>query len=389
MKEEILSIAKSIENELITIRRHIHANPELSEQEFNTAEFVSKTLTKWGIQHKTNVGGTGIVAEIKAENAISTVVLRADMDALPIQELNDIEYSSKVSGVMHACGHDVHITCLLGAVFILNKLKNNLKKNIKFIFQPSEEKFPGGATAMIKAGVLENPVPEAIYGLHVMPELEVGKVGFVSGKAMASTDEIYLTVKGKTGHGAIPNMSIDPIVIASHIIVALQQVVSRRANPLIPTVLSFGRFIAEGRTNIIPQEVKIDGTIRTFDEDWRKQAHQIITDIAVNTAKGMGGECEVFIDKGYPYLVNDKNLTENSKEKAIELFGKDNVVDILPRMTAEDFAFYSHLVPACFFRLGVKNPEWKEIRNLHTPTFDADENAIIKGAAMMAFLALK
>ncbi|MGB4654512.1 MAG: M20 family metallopeptidase [Bacteroidales bacterium] len=388
--DEIKSLSEKIETELIGYRRHLHKHPELSKQEVETANFISSVLSKWKIEHRCNIGGYGIVGEIKGVNPESkTVALRADMDALPINEKNDVDYVSVNSGVMHACGHDVHMTCLLGAIFILDNFKDRFTGTVRFIFQPSEESFPGGAKAMIEEGVLTNPTPKFIIGEHVLPELEVGKVGFVSGKAMASTDEIYLTVKGKGGHGALPNLSTDTVLTASHIVVALQQIVSRCAPPTIPTVLSFGRFIAEGRTNVLPDIVKIDGTLRTFDEKWRAEALEKITHIAKHTAVAMGAECEVFIDEGYPYVLNDKEVTQNLKKAAVSYFGKSNVVDLEPRMTAEDFAFYSHVVPACFYRLGVKNPDWKEIRNVHSPVFDIDERAIANGAGFMAYATMQ
>lgn len=389
LKEKIRQLASIYSGEMIAIRRHLHIYPELSEQEKNTAAFICEKITEWGINFTPNIGGHGIVAEIKGKNPASrTIALRADMDALPITEANDVSYKSCHAGVMHACGHDVHMACLLGAVRILDKLKEEFEGTIRLIFQPSEEKFPGGALAMIKDGVLENPRPEKIFGQHVLPELEAGKVGFKAGRYMASTDEIYLTVKGRGGHAATPELNTDTVLIASHIVVALQQVVSRSAPPGIPTVLSFGKFIANGRTNIIPGEVKIDGTFRTFDEKWRSRAHEKITSLAQGLAQSMGGECEVFIDKGYPFLVNDDKLTARSKLLAAEFLGEDNVVDLEQRMTAEDFAYYSHIIPACFYRLGVKNPEWQEIRNLHTATFDADERSIETGMGLMAWLSM-
>jgi amidohydrolase len=389
LKEKIRQQAAQFGWEMIGIRRHLHANPELSEKEVRTADYICARLDEWGIAYRNNVGGNGIVAEISGKNPGSNLLaLRADMDALPIIEQNEADYISLIQGVMHACGHDVHMTCLLGAARILNELKDEFTGTVRLIFQPSEEKFPGGARAMIAEGVLENPRPSTIFGQHVMPTLEAGKVGFRGGNYMASTDEVYLTVKGKGGHAATPEMNIDPVLIASHIVVALQQVVSRSAPPGIPTVLSFGRFIAEGRTNIIPDEVKMDGTFRTFSEEWRAKAHQKITDIAQGVAESMGGECHVFIDKGYPFLVNDEKLTFKTKQLAIEYLGEENVVDLDQRMTAEDFAYYSHIIPACFYRLGVKNPDWKEVRNLHTSTFDADESSIEIGMGLMAWIAV-
>lgn len=389
VKEEIKALAKQYADSIVQIRRHFHSHPELSREEAETAAYISSLLTEWGIAHERNIGGHGIVAEIKGQDPDSrTFALRADMDALPILEQNDCSYASTRQGVMHACGHDVHMACLLGAVRILNDLRGSVRGTLRLIFQPSEERFPGGAKAMIEQGVLENPKPSGIIGQHVLPTLEAGKVGFKAGNYMASTDEVYLTVKGRGGHAATPELNIDPVLIASHIVVALQQLVSRMAPPGIPTVLSFGRFIAEGRTNIIPNEVKIDGTFRTFSEEWRAKAHQKIAAIAKGMAESMGGDCEVFIDKGYPFLVNDAGLTMKAKDLAVEFLGKDNVVELDQRMTAEDFAYYSHIIPACFYRLGVKNPEWKEIRNLHTSTFDADEGSLESGMGLLAWMAV-
>jgi len=388
MKEKIRQLASSYAAEMIRVRRHLHAHPELSEKEVQTADYIASLLTEWRIPYRKDVGGHGIVATIEGRNPGSRLIaLRADMDALPITEMNEVPYASLNRGVMHACGHDVHMTCLLGAARILNDLKDDLEGTLRLIFQPSEEKFPGGAKAMIADGVLENPRPASILGQHVLPTLEAGKVGFKAGNYMASTDEVYLTVKGKGGHAATPELNIDPVLIASHILVALQQVVSRSAPPGIPTVLSFGRFMAEGRTNIIPSEVKIDGTFRTFSEPWRARAHEKITAIAQGLAESMGGSCEVFIDKGYPFLVNDEGVTFRSRNLAVEYLGADQVVELDQRMTAEDFAYYSQVIPACFYRLGVKNPGWTEIRNLHTATFDADESSIETGMGLMAWIA--
>jgi amidohydrolase len=387
LSEKIKALAAEFAPGIIQIRRHLHAHPELSEKEYNTAGFICKTLDGYGIQYMRNVGGNGIVAKIEGRQPqTTTLALRADMDALPIRELNECEYKSLNPGVMHACGHDVHMASLLGASKILNELRHDFEGTIRLIFQPSEEKFPGGALAMIGDGVLKNPVPERIYGQHVLPILEAGKVGFKPGRYMASTDEVYLTVKGKGGHAATPELIIDPVLIAAHIIVALQQVVSRVASPGVPTVLSFGRVIADGRTNIIPSEVKIDGTFRTFDEKWRALAHEKITAIAKGMAESMGGSCDVFIAKGYPFLVNDDRVTAQAKALAQEYLGVENVVDLDQRMTAEDFAYYTQIIPACFYRLGVKNPEWKNIRNLHTPEFDADEHSLETGMGLMAWL---
>lgn len=376
--------------ELIAIRRHLHMHPELSMQERETSAFIQSKLTEYGIPFSAGIAVHGIVGLIKGKNPESRVVaLRADMDALPIVEKNPVDYCSQNPGVMHACGHDVHMTSLLGASKILNELKDEFEGTIKLIFQPSEERFPGGASMMIKEGVLENPAPQIMYGQHVLPTLEAGNVGMKPGKYMASTDEVYLTVKGKGGHGGTPELNVDPVLIAAHILVALQQVVSRNLPPQLPAVLSFGRFIAEGRTNIIPNEVKLDGTLRTFDEKWRAQAHLNIEKIASSVAEGMGGECEVFIDKGYPFLVNDDEVTARAKQFAIEYLGEEHVVDLDMRMTAEDFAYYSQLVPSCFYRLGIRNENRGIVHNLHTDRFDVDETSLETGAGLMAWMALK
>lgn len=390
LRDKIKLLASGFASEIIAIRRHLHANPELSEKEFLTAEFICKTLDGYGVNYNRNVGGNGIVATIEGvEPQKYTLALRADMDALPINELNDCDYKSQNPGVMHACGHDVHMASLLGAVKILSCLRTDFTGTLRIIFQPSEEKFPGGALAMINDGVLKNPEPARIYGQHVLPTLVAGKVGFKAGRYMASTDEVYLTVKGRGGHAATPELNVDTVLIASHIIVALQQIVSRTAPPGIPTVLSFGRVIANGRTNIIPSEVTIDGTFRTFDETWRAQAHEKITSIAKGMAESMGGSCEVFIDKGYPFLVNDDKAVAEARTLAQQYLGEENVVELDQRMTAEDFAYYSHIIPACFYRLGVKNPDWTSIRNLHTAEFDADESSLEAGMGLMAWLAVQ
>ncbi len=389
LKEKIRGLAGSIYPEMKAVRRHLHQHPELSKHEFETANFVCRFLEKEGISYTSGVGGNGIVALIKGKNPEKKVIaLRADMDALPITEENDVPYKSMNTGVMHACGHDVHTTCLLGASKLLNDLKDDFEGTIKLIFQPSEEEYPGGALMMIKDGVLENPAPVMIFGQHVLPNLEVGKVGMRAGKYMASTDEIYFTVKGRGGHGATPELNIDPIVIAAQIIIALQQIVSRIAKPTMPTVFTIGRVIADGRTNVTPSEVKMDGILRTFNEDWRKEAHEKITHIAQTVAKAYGGECEVFVDHGYPFLVNDDKVTAMTRQLASEYLGSENVVELDERMTAEDFAYFTQKVPACFYRLGVTDSEGRLKSNLHSSTFDVDEQSIEIGVGLMTWLAV-
>ncbi len=390
LKNKILELSKIYHQEVISWRRYIHAHPELSMQEFETSNYVAARLTEIGIPFEQGIAKTGIVGIISGKNPEKkTVALRADMDALPINEANDVPYKSKNEGVMHACGHDVHTSSLLGTAKILQEIKDQFEGTVKLFFQPSEENYPGGAIQMIKEGVMENPRPDHAFGQHVYPELEAGKVGLKSREYMASTDEIYFTVKGKGGHAAQPFRNIDPVLIASHIIVALQQIVSRHSSPDVPTVLSFGRIIGEGQTNIIPDEVKISGTIRTFDEEWRKAAHQKIKKMAQSIAEGMGGSCDVFIDSGYPFVYNDPEITEKSKNWAIELLGEENVVDLPVRMTAEDFAYFANEVPSCFYRLGVANESRGINSSLHSSTFDVDEKSLETGMALMAYIAVK
>lgn len=382
-------MAKAYKEEVISNRRHLHAHPELSYQEFNTASFVAEKLKEMGITNIEQKATTGWSVLIEGRNPEKKVIaLRADMDALPIIEANEVSYKSTNPGVMHACGHDCHTASLLGAAKILNEIKDQFEGSIKLIFQPGEEVAPGGASYMIKDKVLQNPRPSGIIGQHVMPYIEVGKVGFRKGLYMASADEIYVTVKGKGGHAAMPESLIDPVLIASHMIVALQQVVSRAASPKIPTVLSFGRVEALGATNVIPNEVKIQGTFRTLDEAWRAQAHEKMTAIAKGIVEGMGGEVDFEIRKGYPFLKNDPALTERSQNAAIQYLGQDNVLDLDIWMAAEDFSYYSQQIDGCFYRLGTGNKAKGIVSGVHTPTFDIDEDALEIGAGLMAFLAL-
>lgn len=389
MIEQIKNLSEKLSQEFIDYRRYFHKHPELSKKEFNTSKKIIEFLEKEKITYTSEIAGTGIVAIVEGKNPLrKCIALRADMDALPILEQNDLEYKSCNVGVMHACGHDVHMACLMGAAKVLNTLKDEFEGTVKFLFQPSEESFPGGAIGMIEQGVLDNPNVSSVFGQHVLPGLEAGKIGLKAGMYMASTDEIYLTVKGKGGHGATPELNIDPVVIASQILIALQQVVSRYATPAIPTTLSFGRFIADGRTNIIPNEVIMEGTLRTFDEEWRLKSHKRITDIAEGIARSMGARCEVRIEKGYPFLVNDDLITSRTKSWAIQYLGKESVVDLDMRMTAEDFAYFSHQRPSCFFRLGVADENGSIVSNLHTPDFNIDEKCIQTGLGLMAWIAI-
>ncbi len=386
MQDKIKALAKKYAPEYINVRHHLHAHPELSYQEFETSKFVQGKLKELGIPFEVKAT-TGVTGLIQGQNPESRVIaLRADMDALPIKEENDIPYKSKNEGVMHACGHDVHTTCLLGAARILTELKNEWEGTVKLIFQPGEEKNPGGASLMIKDGVLENPRPQGILALHVHTAMEVGKLSFRGGQVMASADEIYITVKGKGGHAASPHLTVDPILISSHLIIALQQLISRNNNPFNPSVLSITSFNAGNTTNVIPNEVKLMGTFRAMDEEWRFKAHELITRTTNDLVHSMGGVADLHIDVGYPCVYNNEQLTKNAWGKAAEYLGHENVSETELRMGAEDFGYYAQLVPACFYRLGTMNKAKGITSNVHTPTFNIDENAIEVGMGMMAWL---
>lgn len=388
LHHRIKQLAADYLADIIAVRRHLHQHPELSFAEYQTQSFIRAELEKTGITQIETKAETGLVAIIEGKNPTRKVIaLRADMDALPITEKNEVPYKSTNPGVMHACGHDVHSSSLLGAAKILYALKQEWEGTIKLIFQPGEEKLPGGASLMIKDGVLSNPAPAGILGQHVMPLLPVGKVGFRSGLYMASTDELYVTVKGKGGHGAMPHLNIDPVLITAHILTSLQQIVSRNAQPIVPSVLSFGKVIANGATNVIPNEVYMEGTFRTLDESWRAEAHVRMKKMAEGIAESMGGSCEFEIRKGYPFLKNDVALTERAKAAAQLYMGADNVVDLDIWMAAEDFAYYSQEMPATFYRLGTRNEAKGITSSVHTPTFDIDETALETGMGLMAWLA--
>jgi amidohydrolase len=391
LKDKIKHLAQSYHSDVIAMRRYLHENPELSYEEVETGKYVANKLKEYEIPHVHGVADNGVVGIIEGRNPHKRVIaLRADMDALPIKEANDVPYKSKKDGVMHACGHDAHTSSLLGAARILNELKDNFEGTIKLIFQPAEEKTPGGASIMIKEGVLENPKPLSILGQHVHPPLEAGKVGLKGGIYMASSDELYLTIKGKGGHGAMPQECIDPILIAAHIITALQQIVSRNADPSVPTVLTLGKINSKGgATNVIPDEVKIEGTFRTLSEPWRNEAKRRMRKIAEGIAESMGGECIFTIEHGYPVLFNDEMLTDKIKNFMIEYAGAENVVDLPMRMTSEDFAYYSQEMPACFYRLGTGNKSKGITSGLHTDTFNIEESSLELSIGLLAWLAVK
>jgi hippurate hydrolase len=386
LQQRIQQLAKQYHEEFINVRHHLHAHPELSYQEFETSKYIQQQLQQIGIPFEIKAT-TGVIGLLKGKNPDKkTIALRADIDALPIKEANTVSYKSINEGIMHACGHDVHTTCLLGASKILNELKAEWEGTIKLIFQPGEEKNPGGASLLIKEGVLENPKPQAIFGLHVHPQLETGKLSFRGGQVMASADEIYITIKGKGGHAAAPHLTADTILIASHLVVALQQIISRNNNPLSPSVLSITSFQGGYTTNVIPSEVKLMGTFRAVNEEWRFKAHELIRKQATALVTGMGAELDLHIDIGYPSVFNNEALNEKARSLGEEYLGAENVETTEMRMGAEDFGFYTQQIPGCFFRLGSGNAQNGINSGVHTPTFNIDEKAIEVGMGMMAWL---
>ena len=386
LKEKIRQLASAYSTEFINIRHHLHAHPELSYQEYQTSKFIQDKLKEYGIPFVI-MAETGVVGLIKGKNPDKKVVaLRGDMDALPIREENDVPYRSTKDGVMHACGHDVHTTCLLGAAKILNELKNEWEGTVKLIFQPGEERNPGGASILIKEGVLENPRPQAIFGLHVHPQLETGKLSFRGGQVMASADEIYITIRGKGGHAAAPHLAADTILIASNLVVSLQQIISRNRDPFQSSVLSISSFQGGHTTNVIPSEVKLMGTFRALNEEWRFKAHKLITKMAIGLVESMGAEIDLHIDVGYPTVFNNEELNAKARTLAEEFMGKEKIETTEMRMGAEDFGYYSQVIPGCFYRLGVGNAAKGISSGVHTPTFNIDENAIEIGMSMMAWL---
>ena len=388
LKIKIQQLAKQSLPEIVQLRRYLHAHPELSFEEYETSKYIAAYLTSLGIRFETGIVKTGIVAIIEGKNPQKKVVaLRADMDALPILESNQVVYVSQNEGIMHACGHDVHSASLLGVAKLLNELRDEFEGTVKLIFQPGEEKLPGGASLMIKEGVLENPKPNSMFGQHVFPSMEAGKVGFRSGMYMASTDELYLTIKGKGGHAAMPADYINPLLIASEVLLALNKEFMHKKSET-PTVLAFGKITGNGATNVIPDEVHIEGTFRTMNEAWRAEAHAKMQHIAKEVTQQHKGDCVFRIELGYPFLVNDDAVTTCARKAAEDFLGAENVEELPMRMTAEDFAFFSQQIPSCFYRLGTGNKSKGITSGVHTSTFDIDESALETGVGLMTWLTL-
>lgn len=390
LKNRIRTLAENVYEETVAQRRYLHAHPELSFYEAETAAWVKSRLDALGIEALTGVGGNGLVAVIRGQKPgpDKTIALRADMDALPIAEENDVPYKSTCPGVMHACGHDAHTSSLLGTARILKEVSSEFSGEVKLIFQPAEEKLPGGASLMIRDGALRNPDVSAIFGQHVQPYMPCGKIGVRPGMYMASADEIYMRVIGKGGHAAHPAQFIDPVMMMAQILVTLQQVVSR-SDPRIPSILSFGRISAEGATNVIPEYVLVEGTFRTMNESWRMEAHEKIRRIVHSVAEGLGGRVELDIRKGYPVLHNDEALTSRARESIADYVGEENIIDMDIWMASEDFAYYTHETPGCFYRLGTRNEARGIVHGLHTPRFDIDEESLRLSTGLMAWLAVK
>lgn len=390
MLDHVKNKAAEYFEDIKKLRRHLHQHPELSFEEFKTQAFVKEVLALKGIA-SLQIANTGLVAIIKGTKAESdrVIALRGDMDALPITEENDLVYSSTNQGVMHACGHDVHTSSLLGTAFILNDLRDQFSGTVKLLFQPGEETLPGGASVMIKEGALENPTPTAIFGQHVYPDMEVGKLGFRPGQYMAACDELHIDIIGKGGHGALPHKTIDAVLVASHVVVGLQSIISRNKKPDAPSVLSIGKFIANGATNVIPEKVHLEGTFRSFDEEWRAEAHQLIKRFIHQTAEAYGAKAMVDIRNGYPSVYNNPELTAKARARAVDYLGEANVVDLDLRMTGEDFAYFSQAMPGSFYRLGTRNETEGITSALHTSTFNVDERCLEIGSGFMAYLAMR
>ena len=389
IKQKIHQKADTCFEEVTRIRRHLHMYPELSFGEKETSAYIRSLLDDWGVAYRYPFVQHGLLAEVSGHDPDGPVLaLRSDMDALPIEEQTGLDFASQNKGVMHACGHDIHMASLLGAIMVLKDLSAHFRGKILFIFQPGEEKLPGGAKLMMEEGIFDKVQPDMIIAQHVLPEMETGTVGFRAGPYMASSDEIYITVRGQGGHAALPEKINDPVLMASHMLITLQQEINRKAPKGTPTVLSFGKLIADGAMNVIPDEVQLEGTFRTMNETWRKEAHQLIERVIRGIADSMGGEALLEIRHGYPVLKNDPGITARARSLAIDLLGEKYVEDMDIRMTAEDFGWFSNAYPSMLYRLGVKAAKTEEILPLHTNRFSAEESSLKTGLTMLSWLAV-
>ncbi|WP_094546333.1 M20 metallopeptidase family protein [Petroclostridium xylanilyticum] len=386
--EEIKKISKEIQEKLINIRRTIHMHPELAFEEHATAQLIYNYLKDLDIEVTPGIAKTGVVGLIRGNQPGKTVAIRADMDALPMTEENECEYKSTVPGKMHACGHDVHVTCLLGAAEILSRLKGKLNGNIKLLFQPAEEGV-GGALPMIEEGVLENPKVDACIAAHVWPDIPAGKIVVKNGPIMASPDDFEIIIKGKSGHGAMPHAAVDPIVIGCHVVNTLQTIVSRKIDPLNPAVISICYFHSGTCTNVIPDTATIKGTARTIDPELRRKIASLIEETVAGVVKAMGGEYEFDFKYLYPPTINDDIITDVLANSASKIIGKSNILwGREPSMGGEDFAYFAEKVPSTFFRLGCGNPEKGITHPIHSTKFDVDEDCIAVGASILAQFAV-
>ena len=387
MIDAIKTTTEEVFPEVLALRRTLHRHPELSGDEQETARRVAEHLDGLGLDVRTGIYGHGILATLDGGEPGPTLLLRGDMDALPIQEETGLDYASETEGVMHACGHDVHTSALLGAALILARHREAVHGQVRFCFQPHEERLPGGAKGMIDEGVLDDldgtPGPEAVFGQHVKPGLPAGTIGVRSGWAMASADEIYITVEGEGGHAASPHeLSADATVVASEIVGALQTVVSRHCPPGVPSVLTIGKMVADGATNVIPARAHMEGTFRAMDEDWRFRAHDLIRRIATRTAEAHGATADVEVKTGYPGLYNHEEPTSVVKAAATEYVGSENTIDVDRWFAGEDFAYFLQERPGTFYQLGAGTEH-----GLHTSQFVADDAALRTGTGFMAYLA--
>lgn len=382
--EEINGLVQEIYPELVKIRRKIHQYPEIAFNEIETAQLVFEYLSNMGIEAKTGIAKTGVKGLIRGNGKERTVALRADMDALPITEENECEYKSKVPGMMHACGHDIHVACLLGAAYILQKLKDKLNGNVALIFQPAEEGV-GGAFPMIKEGVLENPVVSACAALHVWPDITAGQVGINYGTILSSRDSFEIIIRGKGGHGAMPHLAIDPITAGAQIVCAIQTLVRRKIDAMNPVIVSICSFQAGSAENIIPDTAVMKGTVRTVDSETKEKIPGIMKEIITGIASSSGAECELIYMEGFPATVNNEKITDIMADAALKTVGKDNVIKSNQTiMVSEDFSCFSQLVPGTYIRLGCGNSDKGISYPLHSPMFNVDEQCIKTGAAVMA-----